>query len=190
MAGTTTPSYTASYASFVGLLAVWPCIYGGLAGSSVSARAVLSIIVSVTSLSPLLAWSVSCQVTAVPSALAVPVILAEPATTLTFGSAKVQVGITFQFVKGSGNVPVGFPPASTISLSFSNWPKSILNRPFEAVTSTGGGAEATDRMIIPLMPPELSSISANQRYSPALTLTVTVLGCPKGTATPLAFTPE
>src|SRR2546423_7646380 len=129
MAGTVTPSYTASYASFVGLLAVWPSIYGGLAGSSVSARAVLSIIVSVTSLSPLLAWSVSCQVTAVPAALAVPTALALPTTTLAFGSAKVQVGITVQFVKGSGNVPVGFPSASTISFSFSDWPKSILNRP-------------------------------------------------------------
>src|SRR2546425_4659966 len=187
MAGTTTPSYTASYASLVGLLAVWPCIYGGLAGSSVSERAVLSSIVSVTSLSPLLAWSVSCQVTAVPSTLAVPVRLAEPATTLTFGSKKVQVGITFQFVKGSGNVPVGFPLASTISRSFSSWPKSILKRPPRL---GGGGGVATDRMIIPLIPPELSSISANQRYSPALPFTVTVLGCPKGSAIPLAFTPE
>src|SRR2546430_5837455 len=168
MAGTVTPSYTASYASFVGLLAVWRSIYGGLAGSSVSARALLSIIVSVTSLSPLLAWSVSCQVTSVPSALAVPTALALPTTTLAFGSAKVQVGITVQFVKGSGNVPVGFPAASTISRSFSNWPKSILKRPPEL---GGGGVAVADRMIIPLIPPELSSISANQRYSPALTVT-------------------
>src|SRR5437762_3714723 len=188
MAGTSTASFIASYASLVGLLAVWPCIYGGLAGSSVSERAVLSSIVSVTSLSPLLAWSVSCQVTAVPSTLAVPVRLAEPATTLTFGSKKVQVGITFQFVKGSGNVPVGFPLASTISRSFSSWPKSILKRPPKL--GGGGGVAVTDRIIIPLIPPELSSISANQRYSPALTLTVTVLGWPKGTGSPLAFTPE
>src|SRR5439155_17269961 len=190
MAGTTTPSYRASYASFVGLLAVWPIIYGGASGLTCSARAVLSNIVRVTFLLVSLEKSVSFQVTSVPAALAVPTMLAELVATFKFGSEKVQVGITFQFVKVAGNIPVGFPSASRISLSFSSWPKSILNRPFEFVTSTGGGAESTDRMIIPLMPPELSSISANQRYSPALTLTVTVLGCPKGTGTPLAFTPE
>src|SRR6185503_1523864 len=85
--------------------------------------------VNVTSLSPSVEKSFSFQVTSVPAALLVPTILAEPGITFAPGSKKVQVGITFQFVKGSGNVPVGFPSASTISLSFSNWPKSNLNRP-------------------------------------------------------------
>src|SRR5436190_22796451 len=129
MAGTRTSSYAAANPSFVGLLAVWPRAYGGVSGLSCSDRALLSSIVIVTSLSPSVEKSVSFQVTSVPAALVVPTALALPTTTLAFGSAKVQVGITVQFVKGAGNVPVGFPSASTISFSFSNWPKSILNRP-------------------------------------------------------------
>src|SRR5437762_2825585 len=129
MAGTRTSSYTAANPSFVGLLAVWPRAYGGVSGLSCSDRALLSSIVIVTSLSPSVEKSFSFQVTSVPSALVVPTALALPATTLAFGSAKVQVGITVQFVKGSGNIPVGFPSTSRISRSFSSWPKSILNRP-------------------------------------------------------------
>src|SRR6266513_265500 len=85
--------------------------------------------VNVTSLSPLVEKSFSFQVTSVPSAFVVPTILAELVATFAFGSKKVQVGITFQFVKGSGNIPVGLPSTSRISFSFSSWPKSNLNRP-------------------------------------------------------------
>ena len=47
----------------------------------------------------------------------------------------------------------------------------------EALCSvTAEGAAGRPRMIMPLMPPELSSISANHRYSPALMSTTTDLG--------------
>src|SRR5213080_2865227 len=102
MAGTRTSSYTAANPSFVGLLAVWPRAYGGVSGLSCSDRALLSSIVIVTSSSLSCDQSVSFHVTSVPSVLVVPTALALPLTTLAFGSAKVQVAITVQFVKGSG----------------------------------------------------------------------------------------
>ena len=120
----------------------------------------------------------SFHVTAAPSALGVPLTLADPGVTLPLGSAKVQVGITSQSASGAG-APTSTPSGSSCgppsdpagTRSFSRWPKSILKRPGD---STG----STDRMTMPLMPPELSSISANQRYSPALRVTNFVWGWP------------
>ena len=94
--------------------------------------------VNVTLLLGLEEASMSFQVTDVPSALATPVALALSGVTLAFGSPKVQVGITVQSTKLGGTS--GLPPASTRgspfsstgTLSFSVWPKSILNNPAEA----------------------------------------------------------
>ena len=104
----------------------------------------------------------SFQVTSVPSPLAVPLMLAEPSVTFTFGSAKVQVGITFQSANGAG-AEASWPASAWLAVvilvtrSFSSSPKSSLNKPLESAGST------TERMIMPLIPPELSSISANHR---------------------------
>ena len=150
--------------------------------------ATLLSIVTVTFLFRSLEKSVRFQVTSVALALAVPLTLAEPSVTFALGSTKVHVGITFQSVKGGGaeaSSPAWslFAVVILVTRSFSSSPKSSLNNPFESAGSI------TERMTMPLMPPELSSISANHRYSPAFTLTVTVRGWPSSSTSPASFLP-
>ena len=74
--------------------------------------------VNVTLLLGVVEVSFSFQVTSVPAALAVPLMLADPSVTLAFGSPKVQVGMTFQSSsKGWGSRGVSFASVGIRSFS-------------------------------------------------------------------------